>query len=108
MISYIYLVGSVICEVIGTVLLPLSEKFTKPLPSIFLLVAYILAFYLFTYALEGIMIAVVYSIWAGLGVMLISMLRNFLYGQVLQWQLILGLILIVIGVTPVNSFLVKD
>ena len=108
MISYIYLFGAVICEVIGTMLLPLSENFTKPLPSISLLAAYILAFYLLTFALEGISIAIVYSTWAGLGVMLISILGNLLYGQALQWQSILGLILIVIGVILVNSFAVTD
>ena len=108
MISYIYLAGAVVCEVIGTMLLPLSENFTKPLPSISLFVAYILAFYLLTFALEGIPIAIVYSTWAGLGVMLISILGNLLYGQVLQWPSILGLILIVIGVILVNSFAVTD
>ena len=108
MISYIYLLGAVICEVIGTMLLPLSENFTKPLPSVSLLVAYILAFYLLTFALEEIPIAIVYSTWAGLGVMLISILGKILYGQALQWQSILGLILIVIGVILVNSFAVTD
>ena len=108
MISYIYLVGAVICEVVGTMLLPLSENFTKPLPSISLLVAYILAFYLLTFALEEIPIAIVYSTWAGLGVMLISILGKVLYGQALHWQSILGLILIIIGVILVNSFAVTD
>ena len=49
---YIYLIGAVVCEVIGTMLLPLSKNFSKPIPSIALLVAYILAFYLLTFALE--------------------------------------------------------
>ena len=105
---YIYLVGAVICEVIGTMLLPLSKNFSKPIPSIALLIAYVLAFYLLTFALKGIPIAIVYSTWAGLGVMLISILGNLLYGQVLQWPSILGLILIVIGVILVNSFAVTD
>ena len=105
---YIYLVGAVAFEVLGTMLLPLSKNFTKPVPSIALLIAYILAFYLLTFALEGIPIAIVYSTWAGLGVMLISILGNLLYGQALQWQSILGLILIVIGVILVNSFTVTD
>ena len=108
MIYYVYLAGAVICEVIGTMLLPLSENFSKPLPSISLLIAYILAFYLLTFALESIPIAIVYSTWAGLGVLLISILGNLFYGQVLQWQSVLGLILIVIGVILVNSFAVAD
>ena len=105
---YIFLIGAVVCEAIGTMLLPLSKNFSKPLPSIALLVSYILAFYLLTFALEGIPIAIVYSTWAGLGVMLISILGKFLYGQVLQWQTVLGLILIVIGVILVNTYSVTD
>ena len=101
---YIYLLGAVVCEVIGTMLLPMSKNFSKLIPSIALLVAYILAFYLLTFALKEIPIAIVYSTWAGLGVMLISILGKFLYGQVLQWQTVLGLILIVIGVILVNTY----
>ena len=81
---YIYLIGAVVCEVIGTMLLPLSKNFSKPIPSISLLVAYILAFYLLTFALEDIPIAIVYSTWAGLGVLLISIFGNLFYGQVLH------------------------
>ncbi len=105
---YFYLIGAIFCEVIGTMLLPLSENFSKPLPSITLLIAYILAFYLLTFALEGIPIAIAYSTWAGMGIMLISILGKILYDQALQWQTVLGLILIVIGVILVNSYSVTD
>ncbi|MBT6777996.1 QacE family quaternary ammonium compound efflux SMR transporter, partial [bacterium] len=44
--SYIYLSGAIFCEVIGTMVLPLSENFSKPIPSFISIVAYVLAFYL--------------------------------------------------------------
>ena len=66
--SYIYLAGAILCEVIGTMLLPLSENFSKPLPSFASIAAYILAFYFLTFALQSIPIAIVYATWAGLGV----------------------------------------
>ena len=102
--AYVYLLVAVISEVIGTMLLPVSENFTKPIPTIGLTIAYILAFYFLTFALKSIPIAIVYATWAGLGVFLISILGYFVYEQALQWQSILGLILIVIGVVIVNSF----
>tara|TARA_B100000965_G_scaffold244113_1_gene204837 strand:+ start:504 stop:824 length:321 start_codon:yes stop_codon:yes gene_type:complete len=102
--SYIYLAGAIICEVLGTMLLPLSENFTKPFPSFGLVVAYVLAFYFLTFALESIPIAIVYATWAGLGVFFVSVFSFLFYNQVLQWQSMLGLLLIVIGVTLVNSF----
>ena len=102
--SYIYLAGAILCEVIGTMLLPLSENFSKPIPSVASVTAYILAFYFLTFALQSIPIAIVYATWAGMGVLLISILGYILYDQTLQWQSIVGLFLIVIGVILVNSF----
>ena len=102
--AYVYLFFAVISEVIGTMLLPVSENFTKPIPTIGLTIAYILAFYFLTFALKSIPIAIVYATWAGLGVFLISILGYFIYEQALQWQSILGLILIVFGVVIVNTF----
>ena len=102
--AYVYLFVAVISEVVGTMLLPVSENFTKPIPTIGLTIAYILAFYFLTFALNSIPIAIVYATWAGLGVFLISILGYFIYEQALQWQSILGLILIVFGVAIVNTF----
>ena len=102
--AYVYLFVAVISEVIGTMLLPVSENFTKPIPTIGLTIDYILAFYFLTFALKSIPIAIVYATWAGLGVFLISILGYFIYEQALQWQSILGLILIVFGVAIVNTF----
>ena len=102
--SYIYLSGAILCEVVGTMVLPLSENFSKPIPSLISIVAYVLAFYLLTFAMESIPIAVVYATWSGLGIFLISILGFTIYGQTLQWQSILGLLFIVFGVVLVNSF----
>ncbi len=102
--SYLYLFGAIIFEVIGTMLLPLSKNFTKPLISVVLVLAYMLSFYFLTFALRDIPIAVVYSTWAGLGIFLITFLGYLFYSQPLQWQSIIGLIFIAIGVAIVNVF----
>ena len=102
--SYIYLFGAIICEVIGTMLLPISKNFTKPIVSIILILAYMLSFYLLTFALKEIPIAIAYSTWAGVGIFLITLLGYFFYGQSLQWQSLVGLLLIAVGVAIVNTF----
>ena len=58
-------------------LLPSSQNFTKLLPSVVLLMAYMLSFYFLTFALRDIPIAVVYACWAGLGVFLVAVLSYF-------------------------------
>ena len=102
--SYIYLIGAIIFEVFGTILLPISKNFTKPLISIILIVSYMISFYLLTFALKGIPIAIAYSTWAGVGIFLITLLSYLFYDQSLQWQSLVGLFLIAVGVSIVNTF----
>ena len=102
--SYIYLIGAIIFEVFGTILLPISKNFTKPLISIILIVSYMISFYLLTFALKEIPIAIAYSTWAGAGIFLITLLGYLFYNQSLQWQSLVGLLLIAIGVAVVNTF----
>ena len=102
--AYIYLLGAIICEVFGTMLLPITKNFTKPIISIVLVIAYIISFYLLTFALKEIPIAIAYSTWAGAGIFLITLFGYLLYDQSLNWQSLIGLLFIVIGVAIVNTF----
>ena len=102
--SYLYLIGAILCEVTGTMLLPVSKNFTRPIISIILVLAYVLAFYLLTFALKEIPRAIAYATWAGMGVFLISVLGYFFYSESLQWQSMIGLLLIAIGVAMVNIY----
>ena len=102
--SYLYLAAAIICEVIGTMLLPYSKNFTKLYPSVFLVLLYLLAFVFLSFAVKVIPLTVVYATWCGIGIFLVSVLSYFLFSQSIPWQGILGLILIVLGVTLVNGF----
>ena len=102
--AYLYLIGAILCEVTGTMLLPVSKNFTRPIISIILVLAYVMAFYLLTFALKEIPLAIAYATWAGMGVFLISVLGYFFYSESLQWQSVLGLILIATGVAIVNIY----
>ena len=102
--TYIFLVLAIFCEVAGTMLLPVSQNFTKILPTSFLGVFYLTALYLLTFVVDKLPIAIVYATWSGLGIFTIAILGYFFFKQALAWQAILGLFLIVIGVILVNSF----
>lgn len=104
MTSYLYLTGAIICEVVGTLLLPYSKSFTKLYPSVFLVVFYISAFVFLSFAVKEIPLTIVYATWCGVGIFLVSMLSYFLFSESLSWQGIVGLVLIVLGVTLVNGF----
>ena len=105
--AYLYLLGAIICEVFGTMLLPASKNFTKPIITIISVLAYMISFYLLTFALKEIPIAIAYSTWAGAGIFLITLFGYLLYDQSLQWQSLIGLLFIAIGVTIVNTFKIQ-
>ena len=102
--TYIFLIAAIFCEVAGTMLLPLSQNFTKIIPTIALSVFYLTAFYLLTFVVNKLPIAIVYATWSGLGIFTIAILGYIFFKQTLAWQAILGLFFIVIGVILVNSF----
>jgi len=90
--------------VTGTLLLPVSENFTRAWPTIILAVCYLAAIYLLSFAIRTIPIAIVYATWSGLGVATIAILGVLIFKQTLVWQAVLGLVLIVAGVILVNFY----
>ena len=105
--TYLILIIAIFFEVGGTMLLPISQNFTKVIPTVALAIFYLSSFYLITFVVDKLPIAIVYATWSGLGVFTIAILGYFFFKQTLNWQAILGLFLIIIGVILVNSFTVK-
>ena len=102
--TYIFLVGAIFFEVAGTMLLPASQNFTKLVPTVSLSIFYLSAFYLLTFVVNKLPIAIVYATWSGLGIFTIAIMGYIFFKQTLAWQAVLGLFLIVLGVILVNSF----
>ena len=106
--TYLFLAGAVFCEVAGTMLLPVSQNFTKLVPTAALAFFYLCAFYLLTFVVNKLPIAIVYATWSGLGIFTIAILGYVFFKQTLNWQTILGLFFIIIGVILVNSYNLKS
>ena len=88
-------------------LLPVSQNFTKLIPTTLLTIFYLSAFYLLTFVVNKLPIAIVYATWSGLGIFTIAILGYILFKQTLAWQAILGLFLIVVGVILVNAYTLR-
>ncbi len=102
--NYIMLFAAIAFEVLGTMLLPASQNLTKLFPSAVLMISYGLSFYLLALLSQKLPLAIIYASWAGLGVFSVALLSYVFYKQTLNWQTIIGLFLIVIGVTVVNLY----
>ena len=101
---YIILFLAIAFEVLGTMLLPASQNFTKLIPSLILILAYCVSFYCLALIAQKLPLAIIYASWAGLGVFSVAILSYVVYGQALNWQTISGLCLIILGVTIVNLY----
>ena len=101
---YIVLFLAIIFEVIGTMLLPASQNFTKLLPSSILLFSYGISFYFLAAVTQKLPLSVVYATWSGMGVFTVALLSYIFYKQTLSWQSIVGLFLIVVGGTIDNIY----
>ena len=102
--TYLFLFGAILFEVTGTMLLPVTQNFTKLIPTSILAICYLCAFYLLTFVVNKLPIAIVYATWSGLGIFTIAILGYIFFKQSLSWQAILGLFLIVMGVILVNAY----
>ena len=101
---YLFLIAAIISEVIGTAALPATQQFSRPLPSIIVICGYGLAFYFLTHVLKVMPVGVVYSIWSGLGIVLITLAGRLLYAQKIDLAAALGMGLIVSGVIIIHAF----
>ena len=99
---YVYLAIAIVGEVVATSALKASESFTKPLPSLLVVVGYGVAFYFFSVCLRSISVGVAYAMWSGLGIVLVTAAAAVFYKQVPDGWAILGMALIVAGVLVLN------
>ena len=102
--TYLYLAIAIVAETIATSALKLSDNFSKLLPSVVTLVGYAIAFYFLSLVLRSMSTGVAYAIWSGVGIVLISLIGWLWMGQSLNWQTMLGMGMIIVGVVVVNLF----
>ena len=102
--AYFTLFAAITFEVIGTMLLPVSQGFSKVIPTSILLVSYGLSFYFLSVVSQKLPLSVIYASWAGLGIFSVALLSYIFYKQTINWQTSVGLFLIIIGVTIVNYY----
>jgi small multidrug resistance pump len=96
---YLFLVGAIILEVVGTVALKLSEGFSKFIPSTVVVVGYLGSFLLLGIGLnKGLSVSVAYAIWAGAGTALVAIAGIVLFKEQISTIGFVGIGLIIAGV----------
>lgn len=102
--SYLFLTIAIVLETMGTSMLKVSDQFTKPLPSVGAVLAYIGCFYILSLSLRTIPVGVAYGVWAGAGIVLIMIVGFLFFRQIPDLPAILGTVLIISGIVVINIF----
>src|SRR6056297_1927071 len=99
---YALLAAGILSELIGTTALKLSDGFSKPLPTVGVLVGYGLAFYFVSLTLEELPLGLVYGTWAALGIVGVTAIGIVAFGEQIDVPAAVGVALIVVGVYCIN------
>lgn len=102
--GYVYLAMAIVAEVIATSAVKASDGFTKPVPSVIVVVGLATAFYCLSLVFKTVPMGIAYAIWSGLGIVLISMVGWLKFGQHMDTPALIGMLLIISGVVVINLF----
>jgi small multidrug resistance pump len=102
--NWLFLLVAIVSEVVATSSLKSSEGFSRFWPSVVVVIGYSIAFYCLALTLRVIPMGVVYAIWSGIGIVLITVVGWLLFDQKLDMPALLGIGLIATGVVVMNVF----
>ncbi|TDO07664.1 small multidrug resistance pump [Halomonas ventosae] len=102
--AFLFLALAIVAEVIATSALKASAGFTRLWPSVAVVIGYGLAFYLLALVLRSMPVGIAYAFWAGLGIVLVTLVGIVVYGEKPDLPALLGLAMIVGGVVVIQVF----
>ncbi|WP_438820815.1 DMT family transporter [Burkholderia metallica] len=102
--GYAWLAIAIVAEVIGTSALRAADGFTRLWPSVLVVAGYGIAFYCLSLTLRTMPVGIIYAVWSGAGIVLITLVAMLLYRQVPDVPAVIGLGLIIAGVVVLNLF----
>lgn len=99
---WLLLLLAITAEVIGTSCLKLSQGFSRPVPTLVVLLAYAISMTLMSRVVQVLPMGLTYALWSGIGIVAIVIIGLLLYHQVPTQGQLMGMALITAGVITVN------
>lgn len=100
--AWVFLAVAICAEVLGTSLLPRSDGFRRPIPTVTVIGLYAVALYCLSLALRALDVGVAYAVWAGVGTAVIAAIGMLVLREPRSASKILGIGLVVAGVAVLN------
>lgn len=96
--AWSFLAGAIVLEIAATLMLKMSNGLLKWPWAAGAIGCYILCFFLFAPALKYIPVGIAYAIWAGMGIVAMSVIGLYAFGESLSLQQLGFIALVVAGV----------
>lgn len=101
--TWLLLAGAIVAEVTATVALRASDGFSKLVPSVVVVLGYIISFYLLSLVLtRGLALGVVYAVWSAAGATLVALVGVLGFDDRLTWTQVGGILLVIVGVVTLE------
>ena len=102
--KWIYLLGSIAFEVLGTTAMKMASQEGKNTIywTITLWVSYIICFGLLQYAMKYFELGTVYAIWSGVGISILAIIGYFVFKDNFTTTKIISIALIILGIIGLN------
>ena len=100
---WVYLGLAIFAEIAGSAALKQSIGFTRPSFAFLSVASFAVALFFLSLALRTLPLGIAYAMWAGIGIVLISLIGVVVFRQTLDFAAIAGIGLIVAGVIVINT-----
>ena len=101
--AFLLLAFAILSEVGATLALRVSDGFSRPIPSLIVVVGYGISFWFLALALKDIPVSLTYAIWSGVGTALIAVAGVLGFGETMNLMKLLSLMVIVLGVAGLSA-----
>jgi multidrug transporter EmrE-like cation transporter len=100
--TYGLLLVAIAIEVVATTALKASHGMTRLVPSVIVVVGYVVSFYMVAILLKRMDLGLVYATWSALGTAAVAIIGVVIYDDALTIWRVAGLFLIIAGVMLLN------
>ncbi len=96
--AWIWLLLSGLVEIVWSVSLKFANGFTKPWPTVVVIVSGLVSMALLSLALRGISMGTAYAVWAGIGAVGVAVTGMILFGESREALRLLSIAAIIAGI----------
>ena len=100
--SWLVLSAAIVCEVVATMMMELSQSLTRWRWVPPMLFFYVLALLGLALALKTLEVGIAYAVWAGAGTLLIAILGVIFFKESISLMKVLSMLLVIAGIIGLN------